>query len=234
MRALHRRVTIRIDSDCVEVLGSRLGRAAHEVRTVEQGGDAYAVLEDVLRTSRLLRPGRSCEVGVLLESPRTLYRTELGDGASRAEDGGFTVVLPEVVRDVLDPILARRRVHGGGWFAAGPALRAVNTMERRVASASPGRGIIVDRSSAAVTVLLVDGATIRWARGAPAGDPAAVAAVLLRRVGEAIDGRFGLHWWHLEDVANPDDARARRRLAREVEARCHALIGFIPRMAVSG
>ncbi len=234
MRAQQRRVTIRIDSDCVEVRGSRFGRAAHELRPVEEGGDAYAVLEDVLRTSPLLRAGRSCEVGVLLESPRTLYRTELGDGASPAQDGGFVVVLPEVVRDVIDPILARRRVHGGGWFAAAPAIRAVEMMGRRAAAGELGRGIIVDRSSAAVTVLLVDGATIRWARGAPADDPATVAAVLLRRVGEAIDGRFGVHWWHLEDVAHPGDARARRRLAREVEARCHAVIGSIPRMAVSG
>jgi hypothetical protein len=63
---------------------------------------------------------------------------------------------------------------------------------------------------------------------------AEVAAVLLRRAGEVVDGRYGLHWWHLEDVASPEDERMRRREARGLEARCHALIGHLPRMAAVG
>jgi hypothetical protein len=234
MSAWRRRVTVRLDRDVVEVRGRSMGRDRDERYTVGEGEDVYATLEHTLRSSRLLRPGRACELGVVIESPRILYRTADGEGDDASPDGRFAVVMPEIVEEVLDPILSRRRVHGRAWFGAGPALRAVDTMERRIAQGPIGRGIIVDRSAAAVTVLLIDATTIRWARGAPADDPAQVAAVLLRRVGEFVDGRFGLHWWHLEDVARPVDAPARRREARELEARCHAMIGFLPRIPVGG
>jgi len=57
--------------------------------------------------------------------------------------------------------------------------------------------------------------------------------VLLRRAAEVVNGAYGLHFWHLEDVASPADERRRRREAREFEARCNALIGHLPRMAPS-
>jgi hypothetical protein len=230
VRSPTRRVRVRIDDDVIEVDASRRSRSAKERHEVAEGEDRFDVLDRTIRSSRLLRPGRRCEFGVLVESPRILYPvTEDGPGV---EDGRVKVVLPEMVRDVLEPIVARRRVHGPAWFAAGPALRAVDTIERRAAVGPIGRGIIVDRSSAAVTVLLVDAARIRWARGAPADDPADVAAVLLRRLGEVISGRYGIHWWHLEDVARPSDERRGCRELRGLEARCHALIGYLPRMAV--
>jgi hypothetical protein len=234
MSALRRSVTIRLDRDVVEVSGRRLGSDVIESHPVTSADDVFDVLERTLSRSRLLRAGRACEVGVLLESPRTLYRTVQGEGEDESRDGRFEVVMPEVVSEILEPIIARRRVHGKAWFAAGPAIRAVDTMRRRAAVGPIGRGIIVDRSSAAVTVLLIDSTTIRWARGAPADDPTEVAAVLLRRVGEVVGGRYGLHWWHLEDVASPPDERDRRREARELEARCHAMIGYLPRTTVGG
>jgi hypothetical protein len=106
-------------------------------------------------------------------------------------------------------------------------------MRARAAVGGIGRGFIVDRSAAAVTVMLIDGATIRWARGAPAHDPTEAAAMLLRRAAEVVNGAYGLHWWHLEDVAAPADERQQRRESRELEARCHALVGHLPRMALS-
>lgn len=231
MVRLSRKVIIRVDRDAVEVRGERLRGPLTERYSVDRGGDPYAVLESALASSRLLRPGRACEIGIHLESASTRYRTVQGEAEHRSEDAGFHVVLPEVVREVLEPVLARRRVHGRAWFAAGPAVRAVETMRARNLAGGIGRGFIIDRSSAAVTVLLVDGATVRWARGAPADDPTDAAAHLLRRAGEVVNGAYGLHFWHLEDVASPDDERRRRREARELEARCHALIGHLPRMA---
>jgi len=230
MRTLRRRVRIRIDADVVELDGRQRGRTIRELHRIPEDSDHLDVLERTIRSSRLLQPGRRCELGVLVESPHILYPvTEDGPGV---EDGRVAVVLPEMVIAALEPIVARRRAHGPAWFASGPALRAVETIERRASVGPIGRGIIVDRSSAAVTVLLVDSASIRWARGAPAGDPADVAAVLLRRLGEVIGGRYGIHWWHLEDVASPLDERQRRREHRGLEARCHALIGYLPRMTV--
>lgn len=231
MVRLNRKVTIRLDRDAVEILGQRLRSPATERYSVEQGSDPFTVLEAALGSSRLLRPGRACEIGVHIESASTLYRTVQGEREHRSEDGTLQVVLPEVVRDVLEPVLARRRVHGRAWFAAGPAARAAETMRARNRSGGIGRGFIIDRSAAAVTVLLIDGATVRWARGAPADEPTEAAAHLLRRAGEVVNGAYGLHFWHLEDVASPDDDRRRRREARELEARCHALIGHLPRMA---
>lgn len=231
MVRMSRKVIIRIDRDAVEVRGQGLRGPSTERYGVEQDADPYDVLDDALSSSRLLRPGRKCEVGVLLESSATLYRTVQGEGEHRSDDGTFQVVLPEVVRDVLEPVLARRRVHGRAWFAAGPAVRAVETMRARNQAGGIGRGFIIDRSSAAVTVMLIDGATVRWARGAASDDPTDAAAHLLRRAGEVVNGAYGLHFWHLEDVASPDDERRRRREARELEARCHALVGHLPRMA---
>jgi hypothetical protein len=231
MERLKRKVIIRVDRDAVEVHGRRGRRPLTERFDVGDGADRYETLEDALRTARLLRPGRACEIGVQLESARTLYRTVQGEGEHRAEDGAFTVTLPEVVSEVLEPVLARRRVHGRAWFASGPASRAYGTLRQRARVGPIGRGFIVDRSSEAVTVMLVDGATIRWARGAPGDEPTEAAAFLLRRAGEVVNGAYGLHFWHLEDVASPNDEQRRRREANEFEARCHALIGHLPRMA---
>ena len=233
MERLKRKVIIRVDKHAVEITGRHRRRTVTERYDVTEDADRYAVLEDALRSSRMLRPGRACEIGVQVESARTLYRTVQGEGEHRSEDGELEVVLPEVVRDVLDPVLARRRVHGRAWFASGPAQRAYATLRRRAQVGPIGRGFIVDRSTEAITVLLVDNATVRWARGAPGHDPTEAAAYLLRRAGEVVNGAYGLHFWHLEDVASPTDARQRRREANEFEARCHALIGHLPRMASS-
>lgn len=231
MARLRRKVLVRLDTDAVEVRGERVRGPRTEHYPVPDGSDRFEVLERVIATSPLLRPGRACEVGIQLESAQTRYLTVQGEGSSRSEDGRFTIVLPEVTREVLEPILARRRVHGTAWFAAGPAARAAATISERAKVGGVGRGIIVDRSSSAVTVLLIDGGTVRWARGAPAHEATEAAAHLLRRVVQVVDGAYGLHFWHLEDVAAPADHRRRNREAREFEARCHALIGHLPRMA---
>ena len=230
MRARSRRVHVRIDEDVIEVSGHHHGRGAQELHRVVDGEDRFDVLDRTIRSSRLLRPGRACDLGVLVESSQILY--PVTDDECGSENGRVTAVLPAMVGEVLEPIVARRRVHGAAWFAAGPVLRAVDTLERRSGAHPGGRGIIVDRSSAAVTVLLVDATRIRWARGAPPGEPADVAAVLLRRLGEVIGGRYGINWWHLEDVARPSDERRGRREYRGLEARCHSLIGYLPRIVV--
>lgn len=230
MTTLRRKVLIRVDGDVVEVVGVRFGRPLTERWDVAEGEEVFGVLDRAVASSRLLRPGRACEIGIRLESARTRYRTVQGEDDARSDDGGFEVLLPEVVGDVLEPILARRRVHGQAWFAAGPASRAFESLRERAQQGAIGRGLIVDRSSVAITVLLIDGATIRWARGAAATDAPEVAAMLLRRAADVVDGAYGLHWWHLTDVASPEDERRRRRDAREFEARCHALVGHLPRL----
>lgn len=230
MVPLRRKVRLRVDGDSVQVHGERFRRARTERWDVEDGQDRFEVLERVIRSSPLLRAGRSCEVGVEIESPRILYRTVQGEGDERADTEGFRPVLPEVMGEVLEPILARRRVHGPAWFAAGPAMRVMESLRERAQTGGIGRGLHVDRSSEAVTVLLIDGVTIRWARGAPADDAPEVAAHLLRRASEVVDGAYGLHWWHLTDVSSPADERRRRREAREFEARCHGLVGHLPRL----
>lgn len=230
MVALRRTVRLRVDGDSVQVAGLRLGRDRTERWDVAPDDDRFAVLERVIRRSPLLRPGRRCEVGIEIESPRTIYRTVQGDASERAGPEGFRPVLPEVVGEVLEPILIRRRVHGPAWFASGPALRAVEALRAGAKDGQVGLGLHVDRSSVAVTVLLIDGVVIRWARGAPSEDAPDVAAHLLRRAAEVVDGAYGLHWWHLTDVSSPSDERRRRREAREFEARCHGLIGHLPRL----
>jgi hypothetical protein len=233
MAGLTRTVELRLDSDVLEVRGGRVGRERIERFDIGAEDDPFATLEAALQSSPLLRPGRRCEVRLRVESSRTIYRTVQGERECRSSDGEIEVVLPDGLREVLEPILLRRRVHGSATLAAGPAGRALDTLRARARSGGIGRGFIVDRSAAAVTVMLIDGATIRWARGAPADDATEAAAALLRRAAEVVNGAYGLHFWHLDDVAAPIDDRQRRRESRELEARCHALIGHLPRMATS-
>lgn len=225
-----RRVRVRIDRDVIEVTGRRLGREAREVHPVVEPDDPYTVLETVLARSALLRPGRACDLGLLVESPRTIYRTPEGEGDERADTNRIEPVLADLTRDVLDRIVARRRVHGTAWCSSGPPRRVYEMLRENVERGPLGRGVVVDRSSAAVTVLLLEGVDIRWARGAPGDDPAETAALLLRRAARTPVARAGMSWWHLEDVARPGDERERARIASEVEASCHALIGNLPRI----
>lgn len=227
-----RKVLVRVDTDVVEVRGRRWGRRAEEQHPVGPGGTSADVLERTLRRSRLLAPGRRCELGVLLESPMIRYR-DVRPGPDAPAAGTIPPVeLPEAVREVLEPLIARRRVHGPAWFAPGPAHRAIATIRARAAAGAIGRGVIVDRSSAAVTVLVVDSVRVAWARGGPGDAPAAVASLLLERAAETVEPHRRLEWWHLEDVARPGDGRERRRVASEVEARCHDLLGGLPRITV--
>lgn len=233
MRAVPRQAFIRIDADAVEVRGRRSTRVRSERHPVLEGEDPLDVLEDVLQTSPLLGPGRRCELGILLESPRILYRTHDGAGDDPGAGPEMQAVMPELMLEALEPILARRRMHGDAWFMPGPVERAFRTIRRQVDADSGGRGLIVDRSSAAVTVLLVDGGLVRWARGAPAEDPTETAAILIRRAIGPVDPQFGLDWWHLEDVASPGDERDRLLGAQAFEASCDTLVGHLPRVSVA-
>lgn len=229
-RGVGRRVRVRIDRDVVEVSGRRLGRDVRELHPIVEPDDPYTVLERVLARSPLLRPGRACELGLIIESPRTIYRTPDGEGEERADVSTIEPVLPDLTRDVLDRIVARRRVHGVAWCSSGPPRRVYELLREHVHRGPLGRGVVVDRSSAAVTVLLLEGIDIRWARGAPGDDPVETAELLLRRAARTPVALAGMSWWHLEDVARPGDDRVRARIASEVEAACHALIGNLPRI----
>lgn len=229
-----RNVDVRLDRDCVEVAGTVLGAARHERITIPDGSDPYEALETVLQTSRLLRPGRACRLEISIESPRIVYRTpEAPDGTIGAAGGpGIEVEFPDGLLDVLVPILGRRRVHGTAGVMPGPGARAIRMMRARLEHGVTGRGLIIDRSSAAVTVLIVDPGAIPWARGGPADDPIRAVELLVDRAASIIAGRSRIDWWHLEDVASPDDARTRRRDASGFEAACHALVGNVPRIPV--
>jgi len=235
MSMRRREVTLRIDLDKVEVTGWTFGRHRQELTPVPEGGDPFEVVETVLATSPLLRPGRACDLSILVESERTVYRTIDGaEGEAQPMPGRrIEVELPDGLIDVLVPVLARRRVHGPTSLIAGPIERALRTMEARVDDRAIGRGLIIDRSSAAVTVLLVDQAQIPWARGGPARDAVQALELLVGRAAGLASGRSRLDWWHLEDVATPADERTRRREKRGFEAACHALVGHLPRIPVA-
>lgn len=229
-----RSVTVRLDRDCVEVSGTVLGASRHVRTEIPNGSDPYEALETVLQTSRLLRPGRACRLDIDIESARIVYRSpEWHDGALGVTGGpGVEVEFPDGLLDVLVPILGRRRVHGTAGVRPGPAARAIRTMRARIEQGATGRGLIIDRSSAAITVLIVDPADIPWARGGPADDPIRAVELLVDRAAGIIAGRSGIDWWHLADVASPQDVVSRRRDASGFEAACHALVGHLPRIPV--
>lgn len=228
-------VSLRLDRDCVEVTGTSFGRPRQERTSIPDGADPFEAVETVLRTSRLLRPGRACKLNVVVESARTVYRT-VGDPVttSWSEDSRHIEVdLPDGLVDVLIPILARRRVHGSTSVIPGPVARALRTMRSRLEEGTPGRGLIIDRSSAAVTVLIVGPAEIPWARGGPADDPVLAVELLVERAAGPITAGPRLDWWHLEDSARSGDGPDREREAKGFEATCHALVGHLPRIPVA-
>lgn len=235
MSLRRREVTMRIDRDAVEVFGSFLGRSRKECTPVPVGADVFEVAETVLGTSSLLRPGRECQLDIVVESERTVYRTVDGaEGEAQPMPGRrIEVDLPDGLVDVLVPVLSRRRVHGPTSLIAGPIERTLRTMEARIDHGKVGRGLIIDRSSAAVTVVLVDEARIPWARGGPAQDPLRAVELLVGRAAALASCRSRLDWWHLEDVAVLSDERARHREARGFEAACDALVGHLPRIPVA-
>ena len=229
-----RTVNVRLDRDCVEVSGIVLGASRHERTAIPDGSDPYEALETVLQKSRLLRAGRACRLDIDVESARMVYRTsEPPDGGLGAGGGpGIDVEFPDGLLDVLVPILGRRRVHGTVGVRPGPAARAIRMMRARIEQGATGRGLIIDRSSAAITVLVLDPADIPWARGGPADDPILAVELLVDRAAGMIAGRSRIDWWHLADVASPEDVLTRRRDASGFEAACHALVGHLPRIPV--
>jgi hypothetical protein len=234
--ALRRReVVLRIDRDCIEVQGVIRGRRRGERTSVGPGSDLFESLGMVLRTSRLLGPGRTCHLDVAVESARTVYRDVLDPEGKvlQLSERGLQVDLPNEFVDRLIPVLAGRRTHGPTVLIAGPVLRALGVLDLRVERGSSGRGLIIDRSCEAVTVLIIDEGKILWARGGPADDPMRAVELLVARAAHRMTHRARAAWWHLEDIASPDDDRRLRRESLAFEAACDGLVGHLPRILVA-
>jgi len=205
--------TVRVDRDAVDVTARRRFRTATQHMPIEPGRAAHTALAHVLAASPLLPAGRHVRLRVVLETPRTIFAQAASDGA----DDRVRPVLPPDLLDDVEAAIARRRVRGPATLELGPLVRADALGDASLRPASDDFGAIVDRSDAAVTVLLIGATGLAWGRAAPVDDPALAARLLIDRARSQLPHANALRWWRLHDVASSDGADAARR-AHEFEA----------------
>jgi hypothetical protein len=223
--------TVRLDLGVVDVAVRRSLRTRTERIALEPGTAPQAALASVLATSALLRPGSSLTLRVILETSRVVY-VPARDSAPRVaaglrETAGCGVELTAELREGLARALGRRWVNGPATLELGPLVRADVARAARPLS-TDGRGVVVDRSDAAVTVLVIGASGLVWARSVPAADPGLAVRLLIDRARGLLGPGGRLSWWGLSDVASQGDAAAQRRHAREFEAAAAAELDGVP------
>jgi hypothetical protein len=205
--------TVRVDRDAVDVTARRRFRTATERIPIAPGRAVHDSLVHVLTTSPLLPAGRHVRLRVVLETPRAIF----AQGVSDDSDDRARPVLPSDVLDVVEAAITRRRVRGPATLELGPLVRADVLGDASLRPALDGFGAVVDRSDAAVTVLLIGPTGLAWGRAAPVDDPVLAARLLTDRARSQLPYPNALRWWRLHDVASSEGAGAARR-AREFEA----------------
>jgi hypothetical protein len=205
--------TVRVDRDAVDVTARRRFRTATERIPIAPGRAAHDSLAHVLATSPLLPGGRNVRLRVVLETPRTIF----AEGGGGDADHRVRPVLPSDLLDAVEAAIARRRVRGRATLELGPLVRADVLVGACLRSSFDGLGAVVDRSDAAVTVLLIGPTGLAWGRAAPVDDPVLAARLLIDRARSQVPNADALRWWCLHDVASSEGADAARR-AREFEA----------------
>jgi hypothetical protein len=211
--------TVRIDAGVIEVRAPRHLRSFTERRVIAPTATPESALADALTSSPLLPAGRRLRTEVVLETSRITFAVTTGvDDAPK-----MRTALPRELLEGLERAIARRRVRGPATLELGPLVRADDAAaDAHVNVASEDRiGIIVDRSRAAVTVLLVGPHGLLWGRSAPADEPVLAARLLIDRARGQLPDHGALCWWRLHDVTSGDgssDPRARRELAAAVSS----------------
>jgi len=226
-----RSATLRVDRDRIEVVAPG-ARASHRgYWSVPDGSDAVDVLRDVLRTSPSLRPGRACRLRVIVESARATYTIQRSEDGAGAVLDRVAVSIPADLLVRLETAVARRRVHGPATLEVGPLARVAD--RARSGSVMPdgplGHGIIIDRSTAAVTVLVLVGASVSWVRGAPGDDDERAMTALVKAA--VVQGDAARpDWWDLEDVVARRAHEDRRAADHRFEAACAQRLEGVPRL----
>jgi hypothetical protein len=212
------RASVRIDDDVIDIRARRFLRTVTRRRAIAPGTAPQEALLEILATSSLLRSGRHLRLQVVLESARATFVSEPTAGTRPR----VRVELPGQLLAGLEGAVARRRVRGPATLELGPLARADRAIALD-ADAADGTGAIVDRSGAAVTVLLVGPTGLLWGRTAPADDPELAARLLIDRARSQLPTDGGLRWWGLHDVAGGDGLIDRRRRNEFAAAVAHEL-----------
>jgi len=216
--------TVRIDRGAVHVSARRWVHPRSERHAVSIDASPGEALQHAFAASSLLRPGRALRTLVLLESPQVTFSPTSGPSAEKA----WSITLPSGVREGLLAALGRRHVRGPATLEFGPLARADASLAFHPNLPVDDVGIVVDRSSAAVTVLVISSFGLAWARSVPAEDPALAARLLIDRACGLIPRGASIRWWRLHDVATTDDARSGQRQRREFEAAAAVELEGVP------
>jgi len=220
---------VRLDAGLVEIRTRWSRRERSERILVPPQMHPDVALTGALRRSRLLRPGRNFRTRILLETPHVIHVEEPGAG----RDVVTRCVLPAELQDRLLAAAAHRRVRGPATLGLGPLARAdAACHEVGIGMQAPDEvGVIIDRSNAAVTILLLSVAGLLWARSVPSDDPAIAVALLAARARDVLARDRRILWWRLHDVASCEDAAAAGLLIHEVESTVASVFGAVQRFA---
>jgi hypothetical protein len=213
MRNQRSLATVRVDDGLVDVDAARFLRSGTERTTVPRGTPPEDALHQVLQSSTLLRTGRHLRMRVLIETPRTIFATD----PTRSARPAARAVVPDDLLAGLERAIVRRRTRGPASLELGPLARAERAWPDVVRLDPSGVGAIVDRSDAAVTVLLIGASGLLWGRSAPAREPALAVRLLLDRARGQLAVGSEVRWWRLHDVAS-DEASDVRRARSEFSA----------------
>jgi hypothetical protein len=207
-----RAVTIRVDRGLVELRSPR-GRS-EGLRSVwsTDDRDGPTALADVLARAREVGAGRTRDLRVVIETARVVF----GERRGAADHVGVSVNEDVVGR--YERVLRRRRAHGSARLHLGPILRLTSLRPDVPGAEEASSTVVVDRSIAAITLLVIDGGGIRWGRAAPAEDPEAALSALAEAARRTLGSDLGVARRVLVDVARHRDDRAQERSARRFAA----------------
>ena len=218
MRSLPSSVTVRVDAGIVEVTARRLRRSVSDRTVVDPRLEPGSALRQALETSPVLGSGRRTRLRVHLETERVVFRPDTNLGDERC-------VRPNLPADLLDGLeiaLRRRRCRGPATLELGPLARAEATRPNWSGSPSEAVRLIVDRSNAAVSVMVLAETGLIWARAVPATDLDSAVPLLIARGRAFLSDRSRLIGWGLQDVAlcpTPDETACNRKSFAELIGR---------------
>ncbi len=215
---------IRVDRGVIEVDVRRSLRSRNERREVGTGVAPDAALAQVFATSKLLRAGRAARTRVIIETSQVVYVAKpRGIGAHSG-----AAVLSDELGEGLVRAIACRRIRGPATLELGPLARVDEVRTSFGDLRAGGVGVVIDRSNAAVTVLVIGESGVLWARSVPSEDACLAVRLLINRAFGMLHITQRARWWRLHDVASHADPRAMLRDASEFAAATASELDGVP------
>jgi len=236
----HDRASVRIDAGVTEIVAERWSRRREHHVWAPDGAGPEDALMTALEMTRFLRPGRFTKLRVILESSTVSYcPSDHVPTLSRSFPDAVATRparLPAPLLERLASVIAHRRVRGPATLEIGALVRADESLRDAPSRTSvPTQAhapfeLVVDRSNAAVSVLVLGSHGLVWARSVPATDPCAALPILVRRARTDVGHGSRVRSWRLHDVARDPDGIVTARRRSEFEDLATTLLADLCRL----